>query len=115
MKPRMPNMGLMKRLDQEFESDCVALDVLDFHSGEWIKTVRAATGTTLVELARKLGISQPAVTKLEAAENEGKITIAKLEQVAAALDCTLVYGLVPTESFEAIARSRGVEFPIRRG
>src|SRR5262249_47006905 len=109
VNPRRPNMRLMKRLDNDLSARKSELDLLDFHGGRWIKTVRAATGTTHVALGRKLRISQPAVTKLETAEETGRITIAKLEEVAAALDCTVVYGLVPRKSFQAIARARGVD------
>lgn len=51
-------------------------------------------------LAGRLGISGPAVAKLERAELEGGITIGKLAEVARALDCTLVYALVPNSSLE---------------
>ena len=51
-------------------------------------------------LAKRLGISGAAVNKLEHAELEGGITVAKLAQVAAALDCTLVYALVPSSSLQ---------------
>jgi predicted DNA-binding mobile mystery protein A len=51
-------------------------------------------------LASRLGVSSAAVNKLEHAELDGGITIAKLSQVAAALDCSLVYALVPNTSLE---------------
>jgi predicted DNA-binding mobile mystery protein A len=51
-------------------------------------------------LAKRLGVSGAAVNKLEHAEVEGGITVAKLAQVAAALDCTLAYALVPNSSLQ---------------
>ncbi len=51
-------------------------------------------------LAKRLGVSGAAVNKLEHAELEGGITVAKLAQVAAALDCTLVYAFVPSSSLQ---------------
>jgi predicted DNA-binding mobile mystery protein A len=51
-------------------------------------------------LAQRLGVSAPAVNKLEHAEVQGGITTAKLAEVAAALDCTLVYALVPRTTLE---------------
>lgn len=61
-------------------------------------------------LAERLGISAAAVNKLEHAEVVGGITTAKLAEVAAALDCTLVYALVPRTSLEqtVMARARSV-------
>lgn len=51
-------------------------------------------------LAKRLGVSSAAVNKLEHAELDGGVTIAKLAQVAAALDCSLVYALVPNTSLD---------------
>jgi predicted DNA-binding mobile mystery protein A len=51
-------------------------------------------------LAGRLGVSAAAVNKLEQAERHGGITIKKLSQVATALDCTLVYALVPRSTLE---------------
>jgi predicted DNA-binding mobile mystery protein A len=51
-------------------------------------------------LARRLGTSGPAVGKLEKAELDGGITVAKLADVARALDCTLVYALVPHSTLD---------------
>jgi len=51
-------------------------------------------------LAQRLGVSAPAVSKLEHAEVQGGITTAKLAEVAAALDCTLVYALVPRTTLD---------------
>jgi predicted DNA-binding mobile mystery protein A len=51
-------------------------------------------------LARRLGVSAAAVNKLEQAERHGGITVRKLTEVAAALDCTLVYALVPSSTLE---------------
>lgn len=51
-------------------------------------------------LAERLGVSSAAVNKLEGAELHGGITTKKLAEVAAALDCTLVYALVPKGTLE---------------
>jgi len=55
-------------------------------------------------LASRLGISRAAVEKLEQAEVHGGITVAKLAQVAGAMDCTLLYALVPNETLEQTVR-----------
>ena len=66
----------------------------------WIKAVRGALGMSQEALAARLGISQPAVQQLESAEERSALTIRKLSEVAAALDCTLVYALVPNTTLE---------------
>ena len=57
-------------------------------------------------LAERLGVSAAAVNKLEHAEVRGGITTAKLAQVAVALDCTLVYALVPRSTLEQTVLTR---------
>lgn len=51
-------------------------------------------------LAERLGVSSAAVNKLERAELHGGVTLGKLSEVASALDCTLVYALVPNSTLE---------------
>lgn len=65
-------------------------------------------------LAERLGISRVAVTKLEHAEVLGGITIAKLAEVAEALDCQIVYALVPNTSLDDTVRRRATETVDRR-
>jgi len=80
----------------------------------WIKAVRAALGMTTAQLARRLGVKQPSVVALEQSESRGTIELATLRRVAEALDCTLIYALVPNKSLEAIVRDRARAFERRR-
>ena len=77
------------------------------HAG-WIRAIRDALGMSQRELAARLRITGPAVAKFEQSEVQGTITLATLSKVAEALDCTLVYALVPrtslTETLDARAR-----------
>lgn len=66
----------------------------------WIRALRGALGMSQRALAERLDIAPSSVAKLEKSELEGGITIGKLSQVAQALDCTLVYALVPNESLD---------------
>jgi predicted DNA-binding mobile mystery protein A len=66
----------------------------------WIRAIREALDMSQVVLARRLEINRGSVNKLEHAEPRGGITIGKLEEVAAALDCTLVYALIPRSTLE---------------
>ena len=52
------------------------------------------------DLARRMGVTAEAASKLEHAEVRGGITIAKLSQVARSLDCSLFYAIVPNSSLE---------------
>ena len=61
---------------------------------------------TTAQLAKRLGVAQPSVIGLEKAEASKVVTIATLERAAHALDCTLVYALVPRKPLETIVRER---------
>ncbi len=67
----------------------------------WVRTLRTALGMTLSDLATRLGITFQAVSQLEKSEQEGSVAISTLQAVADALECDLVYALVPRESLEA--------------
>ena len=55
-----------------------------------------------VQLGRRLGLTRQAVSALEHAEAEGSITLKSLRRAADALECDLVYALVPRESLETL-------------
>ena len=58
------------------------------------------------DLARRLSISRQAVLKIERAEVDGAVTLAKLREVADALGCDVYYALVPRQSLEDIVGAR---------
>lgn len=66
------------------------------------------------QLARRLGIRQPSLVALEQSEAKGTIELATLRRVAEALDCTLVYSLVPNKPLETTLRDRACAFARRR-
>lgn len=80
----------------------------------WIKAVRHALGMTTAQLAARLGVKQPSVVALEQSEAKGSMELATLRRVAAALDCTLVYALVPNKPLETTIRDRARAFARRR-
>ncbi|MGA3211918.1 MAG: mobile mystery protein A [Terriglobales bacterium] len=76
----------------------------------WIRAIREALGMTTEQLARRLGIKQPSIVAIEQSEAKGTIELATLKRVAEALDCTLVYALIPKEPLEATVRARARVF-----
>jgi predicted DNA-binding mobile mystery protein A len=70
----------------------------------WVREIRVALGMSTYELAVRMGIAQSRVCKLERAEVEGAIRLQTLGRVAEALNCRLVYAIVPDESLEHIVR-----------
>lgn len=80
----------------------------------WIKAIREALGMSTAQLAKRLAIKQPSVVELEQSEAKGTIELATLRRVAEALDCTLVYALVPNKPLESSIRARARAFAQKR-
>jgi len=80
----------------------------------WVKALREALGMTTTQLALRLKVQQPSVVAMEKSEAKGSIEIATLRRAAEALDCTLVYALIPNKSLERTVRDRARVFASRR-
>jgi predicted DNA-binding mobile mystery protein A len=68
--------------------------------GGWLKAVRTALGMTLEALANRLGITRSVLSRLEASEQKGTIQIDTLRRVAGAMNCDLVYALIPRQPLQ---------------
>lgn len=68
----------------------------------WVRALREALGMTTSQLAARMGIQQSGVTLLEQREIAKTLTLETLQRAAQALNCELVYALVPKESLEKI-------------
>ena len=66
------------------------------------------------QLAKRLGIKQPSLVELEKSEARGTIELTTLRRLAEALDCTLVYTLVPNKPLESTIRERARAFAQKR-
>lgn len=75
-------------------------------SGGWLRAIRQALGMTTRQLAGAVGVTQAAVVDAERTEAKGDITLATLRRYAAALDCELVYALVPKRSLKEVVEER---------
>ena len=80
----------------------------------WIKAIREALGMTTAQLGKRLGVSQPRVVKIEKAEKDGAITLDSLERAAQALDCRLVYTLVPRKPLGDLVAERAKKIAKKR-
>ena len=100
----MKNLGY-KHLDRKLSK--VDLDqIMARPARGWIRAVREVLGLTTTQLAKRLNISQPSVIDMEKAEQRGVISLDTLERAAAAMNCKLVYTLVPNGSFEETIRNQ---------
>ncbi|HEX8663498.1 MAG TPA: mobile mystery protein A [Beijerinckiaceae bacterium] len=72
----------------------------------WVRAIREALGMSQAQLAQRLGVQPPSVSDLERSEALGSIQLKTLQRAAEALDCQLVYALVPRKPLEAVLRDR---------
>lgn len=72
----------------------------------WLKAIRDALGMTMRQMAVRARISQPSVAAWEKSEAHESITLGKLREAAEALDCELVYALVPRKPLQDMVEER---------
>src|ERR1700692_1632494 len=73
----------------------------------WLRAIREAAGISASEVARVLKTSRGLPVQLEKAEAEDRITLRSLRAAANALDCDLVYALVPrADSMQELMENR---------
>ncbi|MEK7295344.1 MAG: mobile mystery protein A [Actinomycetota bacterium] len=61
----------------------------------WVRAIRDSLGMNARQLAARLNLSQAAVTQLERTEAQGTIRLDTLRRAADALNCDLMYTLIP--------------------
>lgn len=61
----------------------------------WLRAVRDAIGMPQTEVAKAIGVKRQSYTQLEQAEANRTITLKSLDKAAEAMDCEVVYFLVP--------------------
>lgn len=99
-------MNEFKRLTRDqLEQKLSVFRVLSDHDvprGGWARAIRNALGMTAAALAARMGITQSAVSQLESSEASDGISLSSLRRMAAALECKLVYALVPRATLDSI-------------
>jgi predicted DNA-binding mobile mystery protein A len=68
----------------------------------WIKSVRDALGVNTRQLAKLVGVEHSTISRLEKRESEGKASLEVIDKVARAMDCKLVYAIVPNPPFTSL-------------
>jgi predicted DNA-binding mobile mystery protein A len=73
----------------------------------WLRAIREALGIPLEQIGRPLRMTKQAIKSFEIGEANDRITLRNLRRVADAMDCELVYAIVPKEgSFGELAERR---------
>jgi predicted DNA-binding mobile mystery protein A len=68
---------------------------------------------TGVQFAKRLGVRPQSLDVLEKSETNGTIQLNTLARAAEALDCTLVYALVPNSTLEQTIAARARRIAVR--
>lgn len=81
---------------------------LDFARPErgWLRAMREALGMTTRQFAQRMGKVQSAVVDMEKSEARESISLSSLRQAAEAMDCELIYAIVPRVPISDILRAR---------
>ena len=75
----------------------------------WVRAIREALGMSAAALAARMGTTAGAVTRLEQSEAGDRIRLDTLRRAADALECDLVYLLVPRRPLHTVVRDRARE------
>lgn len=93
----------IRALDKKTSSLTAAKNIVP-NGSSWINTVREAIGMTALQLAARLGVTQPRITKMES--NEENLKLSTMKKVAEALDCEFIYYLKPKSTFQDIVENQ---------
>lgn len=69
----------------------------------WVESVRQALGMSRKDMAERMGVAESTVARLESSERADTVQLDTLRRAAAALECDLVYALVPRRPLEEMA------------
>ena len=64
----------------------------------WVRAIRESLGMSAADLAARMGVVESTVQRLESGEKAGTTQLDTLQRAADALDCDLVYALVPRQA-----------------
>lgn len=82
----------------------------------WVKTLRTALNMSVAQLAQRLGLSRARIAQLENAEMNDAVTLRALQEAANAMECELVYAIVPkgNATLEDIIKKRAAQLASER-
>jgi predicted DNA-binding mobile mystery protein A len=99
----MPSAAQTRSARRRLDAKLATLDrnALARPRSGWIRTIRESLRMTQGDLGRRLGVKAQSVQDIEASEREGRVRLDTLRRAADAMNCDLVYALVPRESLDA--------------
>ena len=95
----------LKQLDRQLISWSQAKTYFQPRNG-WISCIRKALGMTSIQLAKRLGVARSRITKIQQAELTNSLRFHTLKETPNALNCDLVYALVPRKPLEVLVKEQ---------
>jgi predicted DNA-binding mobile mystery protein A len=81
----------------------------------WIRAIREALGMSQQQVARAMQVKQQSLIDFETAEAEDRITLKNLRRAAEAMECELIYAIVPKSgTIQKLAEKRARNEATRR-
>lgn len=111
MKAELRNKARI-RLDEKFES----FRPLGRYSPPpkgWVRSIRDALGMSMRQLAKRMQMTAPSIQALEESEASGTIQLNTLRKAAEALDCVVIYSVVPKIPLQKMVEDRARNRAIR--
>jgi predicted DNA-binding mobile mystery protein A len=94
-KPKSSSALTRIRLDARLQELRTVKHAAAVPRGGWLRTIRQALSMSLDDVAIRLAITRSSVARLEASEQREAIQLDSLRRAAEALNCELVYALIP--------------------
>ena len=103
----------LKQLDETLRG-LKTIKTLSVPQKGWVRAIRDALGMSARQLAIRLNVNRPRVTRIEQDEKQGRVTLKTMQNVAEALGCEFVYGFVPKTSLEDGVRTQAKRVAVKR-
>ena len=104
-----------KKLVREQLDKKLKIQLAAFYTDQgWIKLIREALGMSTQQLAKRVGIDQSRISRLENAEIDGDLKLSSLKKIADGLDMQFVYGFIPKDSLEGMVREQAKKIALKR-
>lgn len=101
-----PDQTILARKNLDRRLSGLSRDALLVPPQGWVKAIREALGMSARNLADRVGVKRQRIEAIEKAEKTGATTLKTMREVAEAMDCVLVYAIVPRTSLDEIVRDQ---------
>lgn len=102
MKTNKKAIGTQRRMMDKKLQNWLSLRIEKRPQMGWLKAVRGALGVSSRQLAQIVGVDMSAIIRLEEREPNEKVTLEMLNRAAEAMNCKVIYAIVPSDEYESL-------------